>query len=263
MAVRAGKSSPALSGGAPKPLTQRQYDERCAELRRLGATASEIADFRGRVQIKVPPPLGPPKPRHGFAKGVSGNPGGRPKELTAVRDLARQHTMTALNSLVEISQKGKSETARVLASNSLLDRGWGKPVQPLATDRDWLFPSGEVIEGRVVDEDARQQAIAALEAAFAEARELAPRLTSPLPSDVGEQERRAESILSAAGEPDAASLPERAPEQDAAADGPETEFGDVSDKVVAMTPGLPRRLTAEEMRKRGYHPNGKKIVKGF
>jgi Family of unknown function (DUF5681) len=209
MSVRPGKSSPALSGVPPRPLTQRQFDERCAELRRLGASESEISDFKDRVQVKIPPPPALPKPRHGFEKGKSGNPGGRPKELTAVRELARQHTFTALNSLVQISRTGKNETARVQASTAILDRGWGKPVQPLVGDRDWLFPVGEVIEGRAVDEDARQRAIQALEAAFAEARELAPRLTSRLPSEVSEAEQRAASILSAAGEPEGVTLPSR------------------------------------------------------
>ena len=37
-----------------------------------------------------------------FRKGQSGNPGGRPKILADVRELARAHTAKALNTLVEI-----------------------------------------------------------------------------------------------------------------------------------------------------------------
>ena len=63
-----------------------------------------------------------------FRKGQSGNPGGRPKILADVRELARAHTDTALNALVEIVENKKSPpAARVAAANSLLDRGYGKP----------------------------------------------------------------------------------------------------------------------------------------
>lgn len=70
-----------------------------------------------------------------FEKGRSGNPGGRPKGDGEIRELARQHTMTALLTLVEIAEQGQNESARVAAANALLDRGWGKPAVPIvATD---------------------------------------------------------------------------------------------------------------------------------
>jgi hypothetical protein len=33
-------------------------------------------------------------------------------------------------------KKGASEQAQLMAANSLLDRGWGKPTQPLAGDSE-------------------------------------------------------------------------------------------------------------------------------
>lgn len=70
-----------------------------------------------------------------FKSGNSANPGGRPKELVTVRDLARAHTAEAIATLVEIMQATDGQAApRVTASQALLDRGWGKPAQPVDGD---------------------------------------------------------------------------------------------------------------------------------
>ncbi len=64
-----------------------------------------------------------------FKKGQSGNPGGRPKELKGIKELAQNNAELAIMALIRVAQHGKSESARVMAANSILDRGFGKPVQ--------------------------------------------------------------------------------------------------------------------------------------
>ena len=65
-----------------------------------------------------------------FQKGQSGNPGGRPKVVAEVKELARAHTGQAIETLVSIMTNQKAApAARVSAANALLDRGYGKPPQ--------------------------------------------------------------------------------------------------------------------------------------
>ena len=67
-----------------------------------------------------------------FQKGQSGNPGGRPKEVAEVRELAREHTEDAINALTEIMKnKDAPPAARVSAANALLDRGFGRAPQSI------------------------------------------------------------------------------------------------------------------------------------
>ena len=68
-----------------------------------------------------------------FLPGQSGNPGGRPK-VAEVREQARKHTKAAIDKLAALMKEGQSEQAQIMAANSLLDRGWGRPTQPIAGD---------------------------------------------------------------------------------------------------------------------------------
>lgn len=61
-----------------------------------------------------------------FRKGRSGNPGGRPKVVAEVQELARQHAPAAIAELGRLAMKARNETTRVAAIRELLDRGYGK-----------------------------------------------------------------------------------------------------------------------------------------
>lgn len=66
-----------------------------------------------------------------FVKGQSGNPGGRPKENHELKELAQQYTRAAIEALAEAL---KDKQQRVAAAVALLDRGHGKPTQPVTVD---------------------------------------------------------------------------------------------------------------------------------
>jgi hypothetical protein len=70
-------------------------------------------------------------PGRPFKPGRSGNPGGRPKELLNAQKLARSYTTEAVEALVRGLKDPKHYVAAAIA---LLDRGWGRPTQPIAGD---------------------------------------------------------------------------------------------------------------------------------
>lgn len=85
-----------------------------------------------------------------FEKGKSGNPGGRPKQLDEVKEMAREHTEAAIKRLA-FWMKSSNSKASIAASNALLDRAWGKPAQPLSGDDDNPFEIIHRIERVIVD----------------------------------------------------------------------------------------------------------------
>ncbi|MBW8075771.1 MULTISPECIES: DUF5681 domain-containing protein [Metallibacterium] len=69
--------------------------------------------------------------------GQSGNPSGHPKDYREVVALAREHTSRAIAILVEMMESPQvSDSARVRAAELILERGWGKAVQPIAGNLD-------------------------------------------------------------------------------------------------------------------------------
>lgn len=106
--------------------------------------------------VRRPMPVG-----RQFAKGVSGNPGGRPKAYAEIKALAAQHCPEALALLVaQMNNPELDERLRQLAAIELLDRGIGKATQALE-----LNPGGgslviNLVAARSKDDDAREPPVA-------------------------------------------------------------------------------------------------------
>lgn len=72
-------------------------------------------------------------PKTAFAKGKSGNPGGRPPKTTQELDLiaaCKDRTPEALAVITDIMVNGEKEQTRLTAALSIIERAYGKPVQP-------------------------------------------------------------------------------------------------------------------------------------
>jgi hypothetical protein len=62
--------------------------------------------------------------------GPSPNPGGRPKEVGDVRELAKKYTAEAVEILAKIMRSEEAPpAARTAAASALLDRAYGRPAQ--------------------------------------------------------------------------------------------------------------------------------------
>ena len=73
-------------------------------------------------------------------KGVSGNPGGRPKLPEDFKELAKSNATEALKKLIEFMKDMTLDARiRVEACKVIMDRAYGKPAQPVDLDLHATF----------------------------------------------------------------------------------------------------------------------------
>jgi hypothetical protein len=70
-----------------------------------------------------------------FPAGKSGNPGGRPKSLADIQEIARSRSGEALDVITRIMREGKP-LEQLQAARLVLERAWGKPVAPVDSPDD-------------------------------------------------------------------------------------------------------------------------------
>ena len=83
------------------------------------------------------PRTGRKAPRSAFKTGTSGNPGGRPKrtpeekaEELALEAACRAKTKEAVETILQLMRKADKDSVRLAAAEFIIERGWGKAVQP-------------------------------------------------------------------------------------------------------------------------------------
>ena len=70
---------------------------------------------------------------HGGMREGSGRPIGAVNKATSglkfnLSELARQHTNDAIDTLVDVMKSSQSDSARIAAATTILDRGYGRPT---------------------------------------------------------------------------------------------------------------------------------------
>lgn len=87
-----------------------------------------------------------------WSKGHSGNPtgknAGRPLIAAEVKKLARSYGADAIEKLRELMETGVDERTQKAAADSLLDRGYGRPVQQIEAAGPGAFEEMEEDELR-------------------------------------------------------------------------------------------------------------------
>jgi hypothetical protein len=98
-----------------------------------------------------------------FLPGFTANPIGRPRVVDEIKQLARQHAPAAFQRICELVES-KDERIALAASQAILDRAYGRPVQAVQSevtklDMNQLFLEAakaasaeeKVIDAKVID----------------------------------------------------------------------------------------------------------------
>lgn len=90
--------------------------------------------------------------RRGGARPGAGRPKGRKDAKTLeIEAAAREMGRDALKALLKVAQHSKDDKARVLAANAILERGYGKPKQPIEHSGEEGGPMEMHITHEIID----------------------------------------------------------------------------------------------------------------
>ena len=102
-----------------------------------GVNSEELVETVDAKISKMEPQIskkgwGGSRPTSGGRRPGSGRKKGTPNKVTAeIKEIARQYGPEAIAELARLATKAESEAARVAAIKELLDRGYGRAVQPI------------------------------------------------------------------------------------------------------------------------------------
>lgn len=80
-----------------------------------------------------------------FQKGKTGNPGGRPKlteEERSLVDACKAKAPAALDVIESIMLNSENDRNRLTAAMAIIERAWGKPVQPTENEHSGSITFG-------------------------------------------------------------------------------------------------------------------------
>jgi hypothetical protein len=95
-------------------------------------------DFAQNSRITAKP-KGKPRGRP-FVPGQSGNPGGRPRDVHGIRQISLDQGEASIATLVDVRDHDLNGSNRIKAAVAILDRGCGRPTQPIEgrVDVQWV-----------------------------------------------------------------------------------------------------------------------------
>jgi hypothetical protein len=92
------------------------------------------------IKTKAKGTWGGKRPGTGGRRPGSGRKKGTPNKVTAeIKQLAQQYGPEAIAELARLATKAESEAARVAAIKELLDRGYGRAVQPIEGSMTYIW----------------------------------------------------------------------------------------------------------------------------
>lgn len=110
------------------------------------------------MKIKYTKPERRPLGMGGFREGSGRPKGSKNKVIPHIRELAREYTEVCIQELVRLALRAKSEQARNMAINQLMDRAWGKAPASVKLSGDIGITAKRITEDMTPEQAALEYA---------------------------------------------------------------------------------------------------------